>query len=116
MERTGIEPDASRVLGAPLVVRARRGQCLQHGLGEDRATCGVRRLRRPVAPGRKAADRTREMELNGALSNPRAGVELVRLRVLHDVLLRKALANPREPRPVPAKLSPVLETVTRVLE
>src|SRR5665811_1074817 len=35
---------------------------------------------------------------------------------LHDELLRKALANPREPRPVPAKVSPVLETVTLVLE
>jgi len=56
------------------------------------------------------------MELNGALSNPRAGVELSRLRVLHDELLRKAQANPREPRPVPARVSPVLETVTLVLE
>jgi hypothetical protein len=31
-------------------------------------------------------------------------------------LLRKAQANPREPRPVPAKVSPVFETVTIVLE
>jgi len=56
------------------------------------------------------------MELNGARSNPRAGVELVRLGALHDELLRRALLNPREPRPVPAKVSPVLETVTLVLE
>jgi hypothetical protein len=56
------------------------------------------------------------MELNGARSNPRAGVELSRLGALHDELLRKALANPRKPRPVPAKVSPVLETVIRVLE
>src|SRR5450759_2981367 len=56
------------------------------------------------------------MELNGARSNPRVGVELVRLSALHDELLRKALVNPREPRPVPAKVSPVLETVIRVLE
>ena len=56
------------------------------------------------------------MELNGARSNPRAGVELSRLGALHDELLRKALADPREPRPVPAKVSPVLETVTLVLE
>ena len=56
------------------------------------------------------------MELNGARSNPRAGVELSRLGALHDDLLRKALANPREPRPVPAKVSPVLETVTLVFE
>jgi DNA-binding MurR/RpiR family transcriptional regulator len=56
------------------------------------------------------------MELNGARSNPRLEVELSRLSALHDELLRKALVNPREPRPVPAKLSPVLETVTLVLE
>jgi hypothetical protein len=31
-------------------------------------------------------------------------------------LLRKAKANPREPRPVPGKVSPVLETVTLVLK
>jgi hypothetical protein len=36
--------------------------------------------------------------------------------MLHDELLRQALANPREPRPIPAKVSPVLETVIRVLE
>ena len=56
------------------------------------------------------------MELNGARSNPRAGVELGRLGLLHDELLRRALVNPREPRPAPAKVSPVLETVTLVLE
>jgi hypothetical protein len=53
---------------------------------------------------------------SGARSNPRVGVELSRVGALHDELLRKALANPREPRPVPAKVSPVLETVTLVLE
>ena len=56
------------------------------------------------------------MELNGARSNPRLGVELARLGALHDELLRRASANPREPRPVPAKVSPALETVTLVLE
>jgi len=56
------------------------------------------------------------MELNGARSNPRAGVELSRLGALHDELLCKALVNPREPRTAPAKVSPVLETVTMVLE
>ena len=56
------------------------------------------------------------MELNGARSNPRAGVELVRLGALHDELLRRASVEPREPRPAPAKVSPVLETVIRVLE
>ena len=62
------------------------------------------------------AGQWREMELNGARSNPRAGVELSRLGALHDGLLRKALASPRKPRPVPAKVSPVLETVTLELE
>jgi hypothetical protein len=56
------------------------------------------------------------MELNEARSNPRVGVELSRVGALHDELLRRALTNPREPRPVPAKVSPVLETVTLVLE
>ena len=56
------------------------------------------------------------MELNGARSNPQAGVELSRLGALHDDLLRRASVNPRKPRPVPAKVSPVLETVTLVLE
>ena len=35
--------------------------------------------------------------------------------MLHEELLRKAQANPRQPRPVPAKVSPVLETVALVL-
>jgi len=56
------------------------------------------------------------MELNGALPNPRAKVEFSRVGALHDELLRKAVVNPREPRPAPAKMSPVLETVTLVLE
>jgi len=56
------------------------------------------------------------LELNGARSNPRAGVELSRVGALHDELLLKALVDPRKPRPVPAKASPVLETVTLVLE
>jgi len=56
------------------------------------------------------------LELNGARSNPRAGVELSRLGALHDELLCKALVNPREPRTAPTKVSPVLETVTLVLE
>jgi hypothetical protein len=56
------------------------------------------------------------MELNGARSNPRVGVELSRVGALHDELLRRALANPREPRPAPARVRPVLESVTLVLE
>ncbi len=71
-----------------------------------------RNLRRIIPSGA----RSNLLELNGARSNPRAGVELSRLSALHDELLRKALVNPREPRPVPAKSSPVLETVTMVLE
>ena len=60
--------------------------------------------------------RSNLLELNGARSNPRAGVELSRLGALHDELLRRALANPCEPRPIPAKVSPVTETVNMVLE
>ena len=56
------------------------------------------------------------MELNGARSNPRAGVELFRVGALHDELLCRASIDPREPRPAPTKVSPVLETVTLVLE
>ena len=56
------------------------------------------------------------MELNGVRSNPRAGVELSRLGALHGELLRKAQASPREPRRVPTKVNPVLNTVIRVLE
>ena len=58
----------------------------------------------------------RALELNGALSNPRAEVELSRLRDVQKRLLLKAAANHMEPRPAPARPSPVLETITRVLE
>ena len=58
----------------------------------------------------------RALELNGARSNPQVGVELSRLGALHDELLHRASVDPREPRPAPAKVSPVLETVTLVLE
>jgi hypothetical protein len=56
------------------------------------------------------------MEDNGALSNPRATVELARLADLTRALRRRAAGNARRPRPVPAKATPVLETVTCVLE
>ena len=56
------------------------------------------------------------MELNGARSNPRVGVELGRLGALYGDLLLRSEADPRQPRPAPAKASPVLETVTRVLK
>jgi len=68
---------------------------------------------RPVVA---AASQWREMERGGARSNPRAGIELPRVAALHDELLHKASADPREPRPAPAKVSQVLETVTLVLE
>ena len=56
------------------------------------------------------------MEDNGARSNPQAQVEFGRLGEIHARLLRKAAVNPRQPRSAPPKLSPVLETVTLVLE
>jgi hypothetical protein len=58
----------------------------------------------------------RGMELNGARSNPRLAVELSRLHALHEDLLLRAEADPRQPRPAPAKVSPVQESVTLVLE
>jgi hypothetical protein len=56
------------------------------------------------------------MEDNGARSNPQAKVELVRLHELRGRLLEEAATNPVPPRSAPARVSPVLETVTRVLE
>ena len=56
------------------------------------------------------------MELNGALSNPQARVELGRLRDLCRRLRSDALLSPRRPHVAPARVSPVLETVTLVLE
>jgi len=56
------------------------------------------------------------MDLNGARSNPQAKVELSRLAALHVRLVAKAAVNPILPRSAPRRLTPVLETVTRVLE
>jgi hypothetical protein len=41
---------------------------------------------------------------------------MIRLGELRQSLLEKAAATPRAARPAPARRSPVLETVTRVLE
>ena len=58
------------------------------------------------------------MELNGARSNPisRDKDLLRRLSQLHQCLLDRAESSPRQPRPAPPKASPVLETITLVLE
>ena len=56
------------------------------------------------------------MEHNGARSNPRPQLELAQLTLIHERLLAKAAAHPREPRHAPPRPSPVLEIVTRVLE
>jgi len=56
------------------------------------------------------------MELNGALSNPRALLELPRLNNLIADLRRRALASPRAPREASLGPPPVLATVTIVLE
>ena len=56
------------------------------------------------------------MEDNGARSNPRLRVELGRLSELHGRLLREAATDPKRPRSAPPKVSPVLETVTLVLD
>ena len=56
------------------------------------------------------------MDHNGARSNPRLQVELSRLSLICERLLVEARARALEPRPAPLRASPVLETVTRVLE
>ncbi len=58
------------------------------------------------------------MELNGARSNPfTSGKDLLaQLTELHRRLLDRAATSPREPRQAPSKVSPVLETVTLVLQ
>ena len=60
--------------------------------------------------------RSNLLELNGARSNPRLGVELARLSALHEGLLLKIAADPREPRPAQRRPARVLATITRVLE
>jgi hypothetical protein len=58
------------------------------------------------------------MELNGALSNPFVTEKdlLSRLSKLREVLVSKAAEAPRRPRAAPLMRTPVLETVTCVLE
>jgi len=58
------------------------------------------------------------VELSGARSNPFSGDKdlLRRVSELRSTLLEKAETNPREPRLPPAKASPVLETISLVLE
>jgi len=58
------------------------------------------------------------MELSGALSNPfeRDKGLLPRVSGLQHTLLQGACEAPARPRTVPAERTPVLETVTRVLE
>ena len=60
--------------------------------------------------------RSNRMEDNGARSNPQAQVELARLDELRGRLLEEAATKPAHPRQAPARVSPVLATVTRVLE
>lgn len=60
--------------------------------------------------------RSNRVELNGARSNPRLQVQLSRVSTIHGRLLAAASARPLEPRPAPPRRSPVLETVTLVLQ
>ena len=55
------------------------------------------------------------MELNGARSNPRLQVELLRLGEIHGRLLARAATHPRQARPAPPRLSSLLEAITTVL-
>ena len=56
------------------------------------------------------------MELNGARSNPRFQVELGQIGEIHGRLLRKATRDRWQARTAPPRVSPVLATVTLVLE
>ena len=58
------------------------------------------------------------MELNGAFSNPFANYKslLNRLSNLHRQLLRRAAEHPQKPRQTSPKTSPVLQTITLVLQ
>jgi hypothetical protein len=58
------------------------------------------------------------MELNGAFPNPFASDKslLMRLTQLQRRLLTSAAVSPRQPRPTPARVSPVLEMITLVLQ
>jgi hypothetical protein len=56
------------------------------------------------------------MEDNGALSNPQAIVELASLVDLCYRLRQDAAQNPQRPCSVPPRVSPVLKTVSLVLE
>ena len=59
--RSLLSKNRSRLLGAPLSVLRRRGQCFKHGPGERSALSGVRRLgggrSRPAAPSRRPSKR-----------------------------------------------------------
>ncbi len=59
--------------------------------------------------------RLNRMELNGALSNPQAALEVSRLRERCATLIRKAIESPRSPTPIPVRTPPVSEIVSRVL-
>ena len=55
------------------------------------------------------------MELNGALSNPRAILEVSGLVAQHARLVAKAVLSPRVQRPIPAGIPPVAAIVSGVL-
>ena len=65
----------------------------------------------PPAHERKITDGTKR-----GPSTPPVQVELARLVGLHGELLRTAATHPKLPRAAPARVSPVLKTVTLVLE
>jgi hypothetical protein len=101
---------------SPEVPRAspRKGTARSDLGGNKHKRYGARRIRTRRL-SRWPAEEAR-MELGGARSNPRLEVELSRLGAIHERLLRKAAANPNKPRSSPPRHSPVLETITCVLE
>jgi hypothetical protein len=59
--------------------------------------------------------RFKAMELNGALSNPRAVLELSRLSTVYAGLIANSMTASRSPRPLPPSSPPLLAAVAHVL-
>ena len=69
----------------------------------------------PDRLSRTTGARLNQMELNGALSNPRAVLELSRLNTVYAGLIANSMTAPRSPRPLPPSSPPLLAAVAHVL-
>jgi hypothetical protein len=112
-------PPASCGLTAPRSARKRVRACCDGGnsnSSDDDVFLLKRTDRKKLRRAGISLCYRQRLELTGALSNPRPGVELSRLSSVHERLLQKAAANPLEPRPVPSATPSVLKCVSLVLE